>query len=293
MRALSWMLGAIALAAIPLALGCGGAGAMQRSESATRSVYRGDSETVEADFSSGAAGIGGGGGGGGGDESYAYGGEESDRRLYAQAAQPTSRTTTATTTPPASTPPTATDARDTSGPLLIYTATLTMAVFEVRATQVALLERARSMGGVLAIQTDDRLVLRVPAERFDEFLAGVAELGDVLHRDIQAQDVGEEFRDVAIRIRNLEVTRQRVEALLAQTANVEQALAVQRELERITSELEALRGRQRFLADRVSLSTITFAFQPMPREAIEQPEIFRLPFRWLDALGLPALLEVQ
>lgn len=286
MRALSWMLGAITIAAIPLALGCGGGGSMQRA--ATSAAYRGESE-VEADFSTG--GGGGGDSGGGGGERYAYGGEESPAR-YAQAGPTTTRTTTATTPSTPSTP-TTTDARDTSGPLLIYTATLTMAVFEVRATQTSLIERARSFGGVLAIQTDDRLVLRVPAERFDEFLAGVGELGDVLHRDIQALDVGEEFRDVAIRIRNLDVTRQRVEALLAQAANVEQALAVQRELERITTELEALRGRQRFLADRVSLSTITFAFQPMPREAIEQPEIFRLPFRWLDALGLPALLEVR
>ena len=99
--------------------------------------------------------------------------------------------------------------------------------------------------------------------------------------------------DVAIRIRNLEVTRQRVEALLAQATTVDQALSIQRELERITMELEAMRGRQRFLADRVAFSTITFVFQPRPREALEQPEIFQLPFGWLEQLGLSSLLEVR
>ncbi|MBX7191382.1 MAG: DUF4349 domain-containing protein [Sandaracinaceae bacterium] len=269
-RALGRVALATTLALAPWALACGG-GAAYRAQTAA--------ETMSSPGYGGDEGRWGSSGG------LATGTAmpEPERAAYAQAEQ-------ATTTAVAAS---ASDARDTSGPLLIYTATLTMAVFEVRATQVQLVERARSLGGVLTLQTDDRLVVRVPAARFDEFLSGIGELGDVLHRDIQAQDVGEEFRDVAIRIRNLEVTRQRVEALLAQASNVEQALAVQRELERITAELEALRGRQRYLADRISLSTITFLFQPMPREALEQPEIFRLPFRWLEELGLPTLLEVR
>lgn len=184
------------------------------------------------------------------------------------------------------------DARDTSGPLLVYTATYFMAVFEVQATQDALVARAQSMGGVLTHRGDDRLVLRVPAGRFEEFLSGVGELGDVLHRDVTAEDVGEEFRDVTLRIRNLDVVRQRLEALLAQANTVEAALSVQRELERVTTELESLRGRQRYLADRVALSTITFAFRSQPRETLERTT-FRLPFPWLDSLGLSSLLEVQ
>lgn len=185
------------------------------------------------------------------------------------------------------------DARDTSGPLLVYTATLHMAVFEVRATQDALAARARSMGGVLTQRSDDRLVLRVPAERFEAFLDGIEAHGDVLHRDVVAADVGEEFRDLSMRIQNFDVVRQQLERLLAQATDVTQALAVQRELERVTGELEVLRGRQRYLADRIAFSTITFAFRPLPREALGQAETFRLPIAWLEALGLASLLEVR
>jgi len=257
------------LAALPFALACGGASYARGAATSSVSEGEGDSDGVYR--MDGGEGSGPGGG-----------------VRYAQAA-PAVATGTTSATPS----PTATDARDDSGPLLIYTATLYMAVFEVRTTQAALIERARAAGGFLFQQTDDRLVLRVPAAGFEAFLDGVGELGDVLHREVQAQDVGEEFRDVAIRIRNLEVTRQRVEALLAQATTVEQALAVQRELERITTELEALRGRQRYLADRLALSTITFVFQPRPRELVEQPEIFALPFGWLEQLGLSTLLEVR
>ena len=184
------------------------------------------------------------------------------------------------------------DARDVSGPLLVYTATLFLAVFEVQATQDALVERARTFGGVMTHRGDDRLVVRIPAGRFEEYLAGVGELGDVLHREVTAEDVGEEFRDVSLRIRNLDVVRQRLEALLSQANTVEAALSVQRELERVTTELESLRGRQRYLADRVALSTITFAFRAQPRETLERTT-FRLPFPWLDSLGLSSLLEVH
>lgn len=190
-------------------------------------------------------------------------------------------------------PTEATDAVDTTGELLIYNAGVVMAVYEVRDTQARLIARVRAAHGFVSQQTDHQLVLRIPAAHFRSFMDALGEEGRVLDRNIAAQDVGEEFRDIEIRIRNLEVTRQRIEALLAQAATVADALAVQRELERITSELEAMRGRQRYLADRIAFSTITINFQPLAHEALAEDEVFQLPFRWLHQLGLGSLLEMR
>ena len=55
--------------------------------------------------------------------------------------------------------------------------------------------------------------------------------------------------------------------------------------------LETMKGRLRFLSNRVAYSTITVRFQPRPREALD-PDIFRLPFPWLDQLGLRTLLDL-
>ena len=204
------------------------------------------------------------------------------RELYAQAQT--------STTPPEAT---ATDAVDTSGELLIYTALFHVGVYDVEASQAAIAQSARSMGGIVFSQTDDTIVVRVPAARFMSFVGQIDGGYDVLHRQIDAQDVGEEFRDVEIRIRNLEAMRDRVAALLASAANVDEALAVEQQLERITGELESLRGRQRFLADRISLSTITVMFRPQPHDTVDQPEVFQLPFAWLESLGLPNLMELR
>ncbi|MCZ7687465.1 MAG: DUF4349 domain-containing protein [Sandaracinaceae bacterium] len=86
-------------------------------------------------------------------------------------------------------------------------------------------------------------------------------LGDVLTRRVDVQDVTEEFRDIETRIQTLEAMRRRVQQLLERATDVQAALAVEQHLERITVELERLRGRLRFLADRVSFSTITVRFQ--------------------------------
>jgi hypothetical protein len=225
-------------------------------------------------------------GGSGGSETYGGRPMETrgleEGRLYAQAQ-------TSTTAEP----PTATDAVDTSGELLIYTALFHVGVYDVTAAQAALAESARSVGGFVFAQGDDHIVVRVPAAHFVAFVATIDGGYDVLHRQIDAQDVGEEFRDVEIRIRNLEVMRDRVAALLTSATDVEQALAVEQQLERITGELESLRGRQRFLADRISFSTITVMFRPQPHDQIDQPDVFQLPFAWLESLGLPNLLQLR
>lgn len=194
--------------------------------------------------------------------------------------------------PATPTPQVATDATAPSGgPMLVYTGTFHVAVYQVHESMDSMVAAARELGGFIATQGDDVLVFRVPAGRFDEAVAKIEQAGQVVHREVRAEDVGEEFRDVGIRIRNLEAMRQRVEAMLAQAANVEQALQVERELVRITEELERLKGRQRFLADRVAFATLTVLFRPRGNEAVGQEDVPSLPFPWLDRLGLGPLLQ--
>lgn len=187
---------------------------------------------------------------------------------------------------------TATDASP-GGALLIYRASVWLGVYEVRESQAALALRAEELGGFVQHQTDTELTLRVPAAQFDALLEAATSAGDLLHREVAADDVSEEYRDVEIRIQNLEAMRERLEVLLTQATAVEDALRVERELERVTVELERLRGRQRFLSDRIALATITIHFEARPRDRIDQPEIFALPFYWLQNLGLPNLLSLH
>lgn len=177
-------------------------------------------------------------------------------------------------------------------PLLIYSAELNLAVYEVGPTQRAVIQHARELGGFLSRQSDLEVIVRVPARRFQDALERIERVGDVLHKDVQALDVSEEYRDLSIRLRNAEVVRARLETLLEQAKTVEDALKVQKELGSVTETIETIKGRLRFLQDRIAFSTITVRFAPREATPLGTPDVYRLPFPWLDELGLHSLLNM-
>jgi hypothetical protein len=86
--------------------------------------------------------------------------------------------------------------------------------------------------------------------------------------------------------------RERLERLLARADAVEDALAIERELQRLTDVIELLKGRQRYLTDQIRFSTITIVFQALSTEPTG-PDGFTLPFDWLGELGLSNLMRLQ
>jgi hypothetical protein len=174
--------------------------------------------------------------------------------------------------------------------MLIYTARVTMAVYQVDQGLAAVEKIARDMGGYLAQKRDREIRIRVPRARFEPTLAAIDKIGDVLHRDIEAQDVTDEFVDTEIRIKNARAMQVRLKALL-EKANVKEALELEKEMRRVTEELELLEGKLKLLKDKIAYSTITVAFEAR-NSAIPATRI-KLPFPWLQQLGLPTLLQLS
>jgi hypothetical protein len=177
---------------------------------------------------------------------------------------------------------------DTS--MLIYTARITMAVYQVDQGLAAVEKIAKDMGGYLSLKRDREITVRVPRSRFEPMLAAVDKIGDVLHRDIQAQDVTDEFVDTEIRIKNARAMQVRLKVLL-EKAMVKEALEIEKEMRRVTEEIELLEGKLKLLKDKIAYSTITVAFEA--RGSTIQSTRIRLPFPWLTSLGLPTLLRLS
>lgn len=178
--------------------------------------------------------------------------------------------------------------RDTSK--IIYTAKFTMAVSKVEESLATVERIARDQGGFLAVKHDREIVVRVPREKFEIAMAAIGKTGDVLHRDIQAQDVTEEVVDLEIRIKNAHAMQDRLKLLL-QKAAVKEAIEIEKELNRVTQELELLEGKIKVLKDKIAYSTITVAFEP--RTSNVQATRAPLPFPWLKEMGLPNLLSLS
>jgi hypothetical protein len=116
-------------------------------------------------------------------------------------------------------------------------------------------------GGFVQRVTTERnerleVMLRVPATRLDTVLAQLERLGDVKERTESARDVTEESVDVEARLTSLVAVRDRLRTLLRSSNSVQDIVAVERELARIQSEVDALEARLKYLRSNVALAQI-------------------------------------
>jgi len=110
------------------------------------------------------------------------------------------------------------------------------------------------------------LEVKVPAERFDEALAGLAPIGKLESVNVNAEDVGEEFTDVTARVENARRLESRLIQLLAtRTGKLKDVLDVEQELARVREEIDRYEGRLRYLRAHAALSTFTiYVHEPLP-----------------------------
>jgi hypothetical protein len=178
-----------------------------------------------------------------------------------------------------------------SAAMLIYTANLSMAVYQVAQGMDAVERIGKETGGYLSVRSDAAVTIRVPRDRFQDALSLVEKLGDVVHRDIKAQDVTDEFVDTEARLKNAYAMRDRLQDLL-QKAQVKDAIEIEKELGRVTEDIERLEGRMKLLKDQIAFSTITVNFQPVQDQTVHDTSLLA-PFPWLQELGLQSLLNVH
>ncbi len=204
-------------------------------------------------------------------------------------AEPPSEEREQEATEPETTEPEPSDADVPRKPILIYEAHLGMAVFRAQENLDRIEQMAVKAGGYLVNRGSSSIQVRVPAPDFQSALKAIMALGDVHRKDIKAQDVTAQYTDTAIRLRNAQAIRERLEQLLASAKNVEEALQVEAELGRVTDEIERMKGRLKLLQELAAFSTITVKFTERTRKVQTRVE---LPFPWLDELGLHHLLEL-
>ena len=162
-------------------------------------------------------------------------------------------------------------------------------------------------GGYIGEQSDQSVTVRVPSQSFREVLRKVEDLGEVLHRSVQAQDVSEEFHDVKVRLDNLLATRKRIESFLDRASSIDEVLRIEQELGRLNAEIDRLQGRLRFLSARAAYSTITISLRAKPKPVVvaeredepppppppppPSPRTLDLPIDWLSEVSLDGLLR--
>lgn len=156
---------------------------------------------------------------------------------------------------------------------IIYTSDLRIRVDDPSAAATDAVQVAEDAGGDLDSQREDisdevRVSVRVPSERFREVLDQLAALGIVLERSVDTEDVTDQVVDLEGRLANARASVERLRALFADAADVNQVVAVESALTQREAEVESLSGQLKVLEDQADRSTLTVVFT---REA--EPEV--------------------
>jgi hypothetical protein len=107
------------------------------------------------------------------------------------------------------------------------------------------------------------MTIRVPAAHFDEVMDRLADLAvDVTSRDETAQDVTDEYVDLAARVESLETARQRLLEIMEGAVVTEELLQAEQQLTQREAEIESIRGRMQYLQQSAALSRIDITLQP-------------------------------
>ena len=107
--------------------------------------------------------------------------------------------------------------------------------------------------------------VRVPADRLDEFVQVVGELGNVTYKSESVEDVTLQYVDVESRKKALETEQARLLELLEQAENLEDLLAIESRLSEVRYELENYGSQKRFLDNQIDYSTVYVSVSEVER----------------------------
>ncbi len=122
------------------------------------------------------------------------------------------------------------------------------------------------------------MVIRVPADQFDSVMDKLAGMAVRVNERIEsADDVTEEFVDLQNRIEALEAGRDRLLEIMMNADTTEDLLYAEAQLTIREAELEALKGRLKYLSQSALLSRISIDIQPyilsQPIDSSWQPAV--------------------
>ncbi|MFH0892809.1 MAG: DUF4349 domain-containing protein [Bacteroidota bacterium] len=140
---------------------------------------------------------------------------------------------------------------------IIYDASADLKIKKVDSANAQLKRIAEKYEGYAQSLGQRTSVIRIKSANLNAALADIAKIGKMRNKSVYGEDVTEQYFDLALRLDNYERTRLRYNELLAKAVGVNEILKVEKELERVTREIELLKGKLTFLQSQIDYSTIT------------------------------------
>ena len=191
------------------------------------------------------------------------------------------------------------DRQASTSPKIIYTANLTLESKDYDAARAALDAALAEAGGYLESSSeysdagDSRsvsLTYRVPQQNYENFLAAVAEAGNVTYKNQQADDVTAQYMDVETRLENLKNQRTRLQQLQQQADNLSDLLEIESSLTDVQSQIESWQSQMDWYNDQVEECTVYVSLSEVstyspPSEGFGSRFVSALSAGWQNFVG--------
>ncbi len=116
------------------------------------------------------------------------------------------------------------------------------------------------------------LTVRVPADRFDAVRQGLSGLGEVESQSIRGEDVSGQLVDYDARLRSLQVQEDALRVLVGQAKAVGEVLQVQSSLFNTRQQIEQLKAQKANLEQATSLATLRLSLFEPGAGAVDRPQ---------------------
>ena len=179
-----------------------------------------------------------------------------------------------------------------AGRKVISTASVSLEVAAVTESVAEIRSIAEGLGGFVeqlnssgdAERERASMTIRVPQDQFFVALERIEGLGEVSSRNMGTEDVSSQFIDLEARLKSSLREEQSLLALLERADTVSEILTIERELNRVRTDIERVQGQLNFLERRVELATILVSLS-LPVPEFSQPPTGALTVDVSDVVG--------
>jgi hypothetical protein len=118
------------------------------------------------------------------------------------------------------------------------------------------------------------IIVRIPADKLDSFLAGVRDSGNVTYERIDKNDVTSSYKDIERHIQTLNTEQERLLELLKKANNLSDIMDIEKRLSEIRYELESYETALKSYDDKVDYSTVTLSIDEVERISADENDGF-------------------
>lgn len=98
--------------------------------------------------------------------------------------------------------------------------------------------------------------IRIPADKYKEFLSDSEEIGNITSLSENAEDITDEYIDTSARLENLKIEEETLQNLLSQATSISDIIEIQSSLSQVRSDIESYESRIKYYDTLTEYATI-------------------------------------